>query len=545
MMRSLFSGVSGLTGNQLKMDVIGNNIANINTIAFKTSKITFSEELSQLMRNAQENDSGGIENAVFVGLGVRPGTIERDFSQGILQSTGKMTDLGIEGDGFFVLNDGTRNLFSRAGNLHFDGNGRLVSANGSTVQGWSADEQGEISQTAELGNIIIDSTVISPAFATENIALTGNLDASAEPVQEQWTASRVFSTSGGTAAIAATEINTLDQVSTALVDGDTIEIGGTNSDGTAISATFTYGAGNDGTTVQDLLTAIETEFNGSVTLENGLITLTDFNFGESNTSITLSEGAANTGEMTLPGFINTANGYAPKTAAAIQVFDSLGDTHTLNVVFTKTENEREWSFELSMTGDEVISEGNTGTISFANDGTLETILYTNGQSRLIFDPANGAEEVSLNLDFENQTGFSKITQFAGVSTIQFPFQDGQSQGQLNSFAIEASGNIVGAFSNGQTQLVAQLAMAEVSNREGLIHIGDNIYSSSPASGLPLIGKAGVNINASILSGTLEASNVDLSTEFTEMIIAQRAFQANSRVITVSDQFLSEVTQLKR
>ncbi|RMF61202.1 MAG: flagellar hook-basal body complex protein, partial [Calditrichaeota bacterium] len=154
MMRALFSGVSGLANQQLKMDVIGNNISNISTVGFKGSRINFQEALSQVLRGAQDTSSAGSQNAVLVGLGVATGTIERNFSQGILQSTGKLTDLGLQGDGFFVVNDGTRQLYTRAGNFHFDGKGRLVTANGALVQGWTADQTGELSQTASLGDIV-------------------------------------------------------------------------------------------------------------------------------------------------------------------------------------------------------------------------------------------------------------------------------------------------------------------------------------------------------------------------------------------------------
>ncbi len=546
MMRSLFSGVSGLSNNQLKMDVIGNNIANINTIGFKTSRINFSEELSQLLRVAEQNSSGGTSNAILVGLGVRTGSIERDFSQGILQTTGKITDLGLEGEGFFVLNDGNQNLYTRAGNFHFDGNGRLVTANGASLQGWTAAQDGVISQTASVGDIVLDSTVISPAIATQNVAITGNLDASAAPLQEQWTASRSFTTGGSTPAVATTLLSALDQTTTPLVAGDTITIDGTNSDGTAITpTTYTYAVGDS---IQDLIDDINTAFTASGTIAldtSGRLVLTDTAYGESSTTLTLTAGAGNTGVITLPGFINTQEGFEPQTSSSIEVFDSLGIKHTLNVIFTKTENAREWNFAMSTTGDETISEGSTGTITFANDGSLETIFYTGGESQLKFDPGNGAGEVSLNLDFENQTGFSGITQFAGTSSVLLPFQDGQAQGALTSFSVQSNGEIRGAFDNGRSRLIGRLAIADINNPEGLLHIGNNIYSTSSTSGLAVLAKAGETIATTVIPGTLEASNVDLAAEFTEMIIAQRAFQANARVITVSDQFLAEVTQLKR
>ncbi len=545
MMRALFSGVSGLSNNQLKMDVIGNNIANINTIGFKTSRINFAEELSQVIQSSRASASGGTQNALFVGLGVRANSIERDFSQGILQSTGKQTDLGIEGEGFFVFNDGTSQLYSRAGNLHFDGNGRLVNANGLTVQGWTADLLGELSATAQLGNITFDASVISPAIATQNLAIEGNLDATATAIKQTWTANQTFTVAGGTPAVGTDLLNDLTQTTTPLVDGDIIQISGTDSDGSVVSATFTYGAGNDGTTVNDLLNSITAAFTGTANLVNGLIVLTDLDFGESNTTISLSADSGNTGVIDLPGFANTAIGFSPKTVSSAEVFDSLGSKHTLSVTFTKTENVGEWTFEVGFTGNEVINEGSTGTITFAADGSLSTILYDNGEPFLNFTPGNGANDVVINLDFENTTGFSGLTQFAGQSSVIVPFQDGQAHGTLNSFAIDERGRVVGAFTNGRSRIIAQIALAKINNPEGLIHVGNNVYRTSGTTGIPAIGKAGEDLPASIFSGTLEASNVDLAAEFTDMIIAQRAFQANARVITVSDQFLSEVTQLKR
>lgn len=545
MMRALFSGVSGLSNNQLKMDIIGNNIANINTIGFKTSRINFAEELSQLIQSSTESASGGTQNALFVGLGVRANSIERDFSQGILQTTGKQTDLGIDGDGFFVLSDGNTQLYTRAGNMHFDGNGRLVNANGLTVQGWTADLKGNLSATAQLGNITFDASVISPAISTQNLAISGNLDATATAIKEEWTANQTFTVAGGTSAVGTDLLNDLTQTTTALVDGDTIQISGTNSDGSAVSATFTYGAGNDGTTVNDLVTAIAAAFTGTASLVNGRIVMTDFNFGESNTTISFSPDSGNTGVIDLPGFVNTQKGFSPKTSSSAEIFDSLGSKHTLSVTFTKTENAGEWTFEVSFSDNEVINEGSTGTITFTANGSFDTIVYDNGEPLLNFTPGNGANDVVLNLDFENTTGFSGLTQFAGQSSVIMPFQDGQAHGTLNAYSIDERGRVVGAFTNGRSRMIAQLALAKVNNPEGLIHVGNNVYQTSGTTGSPAVGKAGEDLTASILSGTLEAANVDLAEEFTNMIIAQRAFQANARVITVSDQFLSEVTQLKR
>ncbi|MFQ5771401.1 MAG: flagellar hook-basal body complex protein, partial [bacterium] len=341
-----------------------------------------------------------------------------------------------------------------------------------------------------------------------------------------------------------TLLNDLDQTSVPLVDGDTITIKGTNPDGSAVDDVYTYSAGDDVQALLDRINALYTGTTASINAK-GEIVLTDTKYGESKTTISLAEGASNTGSISLPSFMRSAKGFSPKTTSSIEVFDSLGTTHTLNITFTKTENPREWLFEANLSGKEVINEGSKGTLTFKSDGSLERIIYDNGQSLLNFTPGNGADNVSLNLDFENTTGFSGLTQFAGLSSVSLPYQDGQANGTLTSFAIDEKGRIVGSFSNGRNRLIAQLALAKVSNPEGLVHIGNNIYEVSGSSGIPVIGKAGEEISATTLSGTLEASNVDLAAEFAEMIIAQRAFQANARVITVSDQFLSEVTQLKR
>jgi flagellar hook protein FlgE len=560
MMRALFAGVSGLANNQVKMDIIGNNIANINTTGFKTSRINFSEELSQVLQGARESRSGGLTNALLVGLGVRGGAIERDFAQGILQTTGRSTDLGLEGEGFFVLSDGTSQLYTRAGNFHFDGNGRLVNQSGLTVQGWTADTDGELAQTAELGNIVFDASVISPAIATTNVAISGNLDATAEPVRDEWTASQTFTVNNpapGTpvdaADTATTDLNALEQTTTPLVDGDVINITGTAVSGAVISSTFTYGAGNDGTTVQDFMDRIDTIFDADadteidVTLESGRIVVRNFNFGESDLTITLTQAAGNTGEISMPGFINTAQGYTPRASTSVEIFDSLGSKHTLNIVFTKTDATGEWDFAMSFPGDESITAGATGILTFGSDGSIATIQYDGGQNSLVVDLSSdtGAENMSVNLDFENATGFSGLTQFSGASSVTIPYQDGQAHGSLSSFSIDESGRIVGSFTNGRSRLIAQMAMAKINNPEGLLHVGSNVYQTSGSTGIPAIGKASEDFPTTMLAGTLEASNVDLAEEFTEMIIAQRAFQANARVITVSDQFLSEVTQLKR
>ncbi len=547
MMRSLFSGVAGLNSQQLKMDVIGNNISNVNTVGFKASRINFNEAFNQVLANARQSLVGGTINPLQVGLGVRPGSVDRQFTQGTLQTTGLQTDLGLQGQGFFVVGDQQQQFYTRAGNFHFDAQGRLVTPTGFFVKGWMADDSGKISQSTNVENIVLDPNAIAPAVATSNVKLAGNLDASAVRIQEVWTSSRAFTLAAdGQPAAETTALNDLAQTTTPLGDGDTIIISGTNPDGSPVSATFTYGAGNDGTTVGDLLNVINSAFTGATaTLENGKLVVKDNQLGDSELSISLAAGQANAGVIGLPGFLTTAEGLTPVASASTLVYDSLGTAHTLLVTFTKAENPREWQFEVSLPDGGTITAGGKGTLSFGPDGTLQAVTYDGAQSVLSFDPNNGANPVSLTLDFGDNAALEGLTLFDGASSVSIPSQDGQAQGILSSFLIDEQGRLFGTFTNGTNRLIGQIALAQFNNPSGLVDLGNNLFRVSEASGTARIGKSGEDFDTAIFSGALEASNVDLAQEFTEMIIAQRAFQANARTITVADQFLSEAVQLKR
>ncbi|HHE55158.1 MAG TPA: flagellar hook-basal body complex protein, partial [Caldithrix abyssi] len=276
MLRSLLSGVSGLRNHQMRMDVIGNNIANINTVGFKGGRLNFSEALSQTI--------GTYLNPMQIGLGMKTTSIENLFSQGSLEQTGVLTDMAIEGDGFFVLNAGEVRVLTRAGQFFFDADGKLVNHRGLAVQGWMMTDQNKSLGfgTGNLSDISIDMNMVSEPKETKNIWLSGNLNAGLKTTNEVWTLGSAL-TIGGANADATTDLNSLDQVSTPLVAGDTIEISGTNPDGSTVTATYTYTAGD---TVQDLLDAINAAFSGATaTIENGKIVLTDTEAGESSTTI--------------------------------------------------------------------------------------------------------------------------------------------------------------------------------------------------------------------------------------------------------------------
>jgi len=663
MMRSLFAGVSGLQNHQVKMDVIGNNIANINTIGFKAGQVNFEESLTQLLKDASRPRSsvGGI-NPRQIGLGSAISSISTNFNQGNLQTTNVATDMAIQGNAFFVLSDGTKSNYTRAGNFVVDGEGKLVSPkNGFIVQGMMADNNGIVHSSAPIDNILLPFGQKSPAHATEIIEYYCNLNSDTNSLKQIWSgdiakAAEVTGTAapgtltinaaagnnvlnlvidddmggtvtrsldldnetayasisdlvaeinrqiasyedingevlakvednggvdvvkiytldkGGTSSeltlsgnacpnlnlsttkvagtSTATDMNDLSIVSTDLTTGDKIRISGVNPDGTVVSSTYTYTAGD---TVQEFLDGINSAFSGSTaTLSNsGHIQLTDAIAGKTSTVATMtfidddSSGSA----ISLPTFISVQDGRNPGThTASITVFDSKGAEHTVGLNFTNISTKDQpdiWAWEAVIDNGEIIpTTGNTGNVRFNSNGSLAVFTVDSGQA-LAFDPGNGAEAMSINLDGGDAGTFNGITQLDSPTTTVAKHQDGYGMGNLQTISIDEFGEITGHFSNGISQTLAQLVLATFNNPAGLIRSGDSMYSQSSNSGTPVKGRIGSGIEGVLSSGALEMSNVDLAQEFTEMIIAQRGFQANARVITTSDTLLDEIVRLKR
>jgi len=544
MLRSLVSGVSGLRNHQMKMDVLGNNIANINTIGYKGGRISFSEALNQTISNANPGSGTSFINPMQVGLGMKTSSIENMFTQGSLEATGVNTDLAIEGEGFFVLKTGDYNLFSRAGQFYFDADGKLVNHGGLAIQGWMlSDQLLQVGRNpGNISDIVIDSNLVSDATSTQNVWFSGNLNAGLETVPEVWTIGNPL-VEAGVPATAATLINNLDQTTTPLAAGDTIVIAGTNPDESAVSANYTYAAGD---TVQDLLDAVNLAYTGATaTLVNGEIVLTDDTAGESSTSISLSNGVGNTGTINLAGFVNTTPGATGRVTTSVIVYDSLGGSHNLVVDYIKTANNGEWTWQASTSGDETITSGGSGSVFFDSTGQLSAFTFNGGINELVIDPGNGADPMTMNLHAEAGDEYTGMSQFDSLSTLTVRDQDGRATGELLGITIGRDGTIAGSFSNGMIDPIAQLAFARFQNNNGLSDLGDGLFQESIASGLEQIVNLEDDLTASIVSGALEMSNVDLSKEFTEMITAQRGFQANAKVITTADQMLDELVRLKR
>lgn len=386
MLRSLFAGISGLRSHQTMLDVTGNNIANVNTTGFKASSVQFQDSLSQLLRNSMmPQQAQGGQNPAQVGLGVQVAGISTNFAAGAPQPTGVPTDLMIVGDGFFVVRSGGETLYTRNGGFSFDTSGRLVSADGALVQGWTARD-GAIVPGQGIGDIRLPVGALSPATATTTARVTGNLPSGA--------------------AVGETLVRDIK----------------------------TYGA----------------------------------------------DGTASTLRLT---FTRTATGW--------DVADGAGATSTLG--FTNGE---------LTTGGSIVSGG-----------------------------------ITVDL--------TAVTGYADVSDIAIKEQNGKPAGTLSSYALTNDGSLVGTFSNGDTEVLARVALAGFVNPGGLEKVGSSQFRPSGNSGQPTVGFAGADGLGGIISGALEMSNVDLSQEFTNLIVAQRGFQANARIITTSDEVLQELTNLKR
>jgi flagellar hook protein FlgE len=443
MLRSLFSGVSGLRNHQIRMDVIGNNIANVNTVAFKAGRVTFKEGFAQLVAGASRppGDQGGI-NPIQVGLGSQIGSIDTLFSQGNIETTGIATDLAIQGESFFVVAKGNQHNYTRSGNFQLDADGKLVSpTNGFVVQGRMA--LNGVMQDG-IQDIKLPFGQKTAAKPTDKVTLAGNLDASAAP-------------------FSAGPFATVDPMDPA--------------------------------------------------------------------------------QRALP---QNAGAYKD---VSITVYDSLGSKHDVKVTMWKTA-QSQWDWKADPTGMNISAAGITevaGThpMTFLSDGTLDTTAFIPPQ--LSFTPNDGAAPVVFTLDPTGASlgGTNGLTQFAGSSNAVLRDQDGYASGTLQNFSIDRSGTISGAFSNGTTMALGQITLADFNNPGGLVRSGDNMYSVSGNSGNAVLGFALQGAQSEVTSGALEMSNVDLAQEFTSMIIAQRGFQANGRVITTSDQMLEELVQLKR
>lgn len=530
MSQALSSALAGLQGQMRTMELLGSNIANINTVGYKSSRMTFLEALGQV-----------------IDVQYTP------FSQGDLEATGYQTDLAIRGESFFVVEtQDDERYYTRAGAFFFDEHGSLVNSSGHNVEGWMTNINGdeEVQTLANLENITLDANLKAEALPSENLWLTGNLSSGLNPVAQVWEAGFPFTLDGVNPANATTDLNSLDEtdVSEPLLDGDIIVINGTDNIGVAISTTFTYGAANDGVTLADLIAVINDPTDGfgsfaNATIVNGNIMMEDLVPGNSETSLNMYADPNNAGAISIPYFEEDSEGFTGQVSTSAVIFDTLGESHNLVFEFTKTEIPGQWTWEVVPSGDEVIDPANsTGSIYFNDVGQVTSFVYDNGFSRIDMSPVNGGADVALQVYVSGSESHTGITQFNSTNTLAVRKQDGRSTGELTGYNIENDGSIMGSFSNGVSLKLAQLAVAEFTNPSALDKVSGSNFIETIKSGTVHIGKAD-SFGSVIEQGYLELSNVDIAAQFSQIIEAQRAFQASARVLSTLNQVIQESTKL--
>ncbi|MEX1269091.1 MAG: flagellar hook protein FlgE [Balneolaceae bacterium] len=535
-MKSLNSGISGLRAFQTKMDVIGNNIANVDTVGFKSSKVAFSEMLSQQISSGKGSQNSP-QSGTQIGLGVRVASINRDFNQGSLQTTGRDSDIAIEGSGFFMVNEGGQSYLTRAGNFTFNKDGLLVDQSGRTVQGFNADADGNVISGGTANNIQLDFENVLNPQATENVFVAGNMNADTS-INQIIQSQSSLTLADGSIALEGTELNDLSQTTTDFADGDDIEFEFTLNDGSAQTVTHTF---NTGDTVGDLLATINADIagEGTVSLVDGILVLRSSIVGNSEFAVE-DITVTGTGEFTAPGFEVTQVGKTGSKTISTTVYDDLGRAHTLLVKMIQ-DDQNSWSYEASFLDGEQITGGSTGNITFDENGSLTS----DSSFSIDFDPGDGASPFTFDVNLGDPEKGSRISQFSGSSSVQVTSQDGYTEGRLVDYSIDGDGYINGSYSNGRNVQLAQLAVGSVSNVDGLQTEGDGLYRNTVASGDVTVNTAEGLSATSMAAGVLEGSNVDLAREFTDMITAQRAYQSNARIITTADELLTEAVNLKR
>ena len=550
MTQSLFTGASGLLAHQRKLDIVANNLANLNTTSYKSQRIQFADLLYNTVQTASGPSgefSGGI-NPKQIGQGVNVSQVTKDFSQGILTNTGQSFDFAIQGDGFFVVS-GEQQKYTRDGAFSVDFNGYLVDpSTGDYVQRFGTVGETTDLRPSELGfQAAGDSRIFVPlgasvaGTATTESSFLGNLPATANPPVTEILTSAAALAASGSPATTATLLNDLDNNSVDYQAGDEIEIAGTNADGSSFSLNVSVGPG---TTVGDLVTAISGQLTDAaiqLTAE-GNLEITANEAGDVLLSLSLQDASANVGQTDLNDnvlVVQTDGSDGDTVESVIQIFDSRGEAHPIQVAFQKFgDNEWEATFT-SPNNDVQLPDGTVSNVRFNEDGSFQTIAGSDvgdANIELTIDSLTETQTISIDL--------SKMTHLSTSYGATFE-QDGFPPGNIVSVSASADGVLTGIATNGRQIDFAQLAVANFSNNQGLESAGQNYYVQTANSGLPIVGSADTNGAGEVRGGQLENSNVDVALEFTQLIVAQRGFSANARTITVASEVLQELNNIFR
>jgi len=558
---ALSSGVTGLQAHQQMLDVAGNNLANVNTTAFKSSRILFADMLSETIRKAsQPNANTGGTNPVQMGSGVGIAGISPNMAQGNIVNTGNPLDLALEGEGYFQLWDGQQYVYTRAGAFAVDQMSYLVDpSTGYRVQRYGDIGQDDLFQEPGDSNMHVPYDVAMEANATSEVSVAGNLSGNAMPTTTKTNvlaSSEVFMHSDGKAADGTIEIDALDQFTSGTLDATaTITVSGYNHSGDLLVDADGLTI-DENTTMQNLIDHINTVLgaSGTASLVNGKIRIEDAESGYSLSDVRLAfNNTGGTAQLEMPPYFEvTQVGGTEVKNVTITVYDSVGGNHVMSGAFVRTDTPNTWDMVLtSITGDVQnlgVDDRRIRGIQFnATDGSFAGLNSTIGDTSQFVvtfsnDTAN-PQTIAMSMGVVGQ--LNGLTQFAGNSTAVAREQDGYSAGSLATVSVNKEGLLIGAFSNGVKKNIGALQIALFQNTAGLENVGGNYFIPSANSGEAVTTMAQTGGAGTIHGGSLEKSNADVATEFINLINAQNGFQANARTIRVATDILRELSTLIR
>lgn len=556
MANSLLTGFSGLRGHQKMLEVIGNNLANLNTTAFKASRTIFSDLMYELQRGSTSAATGilGSVNALQIGTGSRVSLVDMNFSQGNLESTGQELDVAIDGNGFFVAMSADKTYFTRAGAFSLDENGYLVdAATGNLIKRFGTlGEPDGVNPSFQIpgdDRMLVPIGTSIPGKISTEISVSGTFASTSTGNVQQTLRTSIALNVGGNPATGATLLNNLDINTTNYIAGDRIVFGGSKSNGGAPNpSSMTL---SPTSTVSDLLNALNAAYNDTTFAmdSSGFITATANVAGSSSLEVSLTDAPTNQGisEFSDAAFVQTAEGkYADVFYRALEVFDERGVGHNINLKFTKQDDNLSWNMEALIDPTEgVVLDGEVHGIRFNNDGSFQQVDGSGiGDIDITIQFNTVPSPQSMTMNFGSPGSFEGLTEIGSKSSLS-AVSDGYEPGELASVQVDSDGTVFGLSSNGLMIPLGQLAIASFRNPDGLVSVGNNYYEASLASGGAEIGTGLSGDRGAIRAGQLEGSNVDLALEFTRLIIAQRGFSANARTITVTDEVLKELTSIIR
>ncbi len=541
MANSLLTGISGLRGHQRMLEVIGNNLANLNTTAFKSSRMVFSDLVYESQRGMQ------------IGTGSRVSSMYANFSQGNLEPTSRDLDVALDGEGFFVAMTSAQELYTRAGTFSVDQSGFLVD----TTTGNHIRRVGTIGepdgvnpafQSPDDDRLFMPLEASVPGRITTRIDVTGNFaSTSTGPVAQRLRTTVPFLT-GGAPATAGTLLSDLDSNTVDYSAGDVIQFVGSRPGGVQPSPASLTVSGT--TTVGDLLAAIQAAYGGVTATVNlqGHLVVQDPQTGPSGLDVRIMDSPANTGrtDFGLHEFLTLAVGKdADEVLKSLEVFDDRGTAHSLDLKFTK-QADNTWTMEVVMDPSEGdVIDGLVSGITLNPDGTFRQVSGSGiGDSRIALQFNSSPTPLTVTLGFGTPGDPQSLRESGGDSLLKTAV-DGYEPGKIAQLRIEPDGTVAGVTDNGIVVNIGQLAIATFQSVDGLLSAGNNYYAASVASGPPLIGAAQSGDRGAVRAGQLEGSNVDIAVEFTRLIVAQKGFSANARTITVTDEMLTELTNIIR